>query len=164
MFAAGANGVTLSLNETGGVGYFGFWWSAGDPGNLVDVHMADGSVHEFNSQSIFDSGHLVGTVGTAGGHFGNPNAPFTGDNASQAYAYVNIYAANEASKIVSIDFFGANFETDNHSVRQALVDSGDHSGEVVDKTAPAPSALLLMLPALGLLGWTRRKTAAKAGS
>jgi len=165
LFAAGDDGVTLSLSQAGGVGYFGFWWSAGDDGNKVDVTMADGSVHEFTTQSIFDSGHLVSGVASAGGHFGNPNAAFQDQDPAQAFAYVNIYADNNASKITSIQFFGANFEQDNHSVLATLINEGDQSGEVVDKTpaaAPTPSALLLMSAGLGLLGWSRKKAVGRS--
>ena len=123
--------------------------------------MADGTMHEFTTKSIFDSGHLVGTPGIAGGHYGNPDGPFQGQNAGQAYAYVNIFAGTEASKITRVVFFENTFETDNHAVLSALVGEGDHSGEIVD-TAPTPSALLLMTLGLGLLGWSRNKAKGQA--
>ncbi len=57
-------------------GYFGFWWSAGDGNNKVTVNMADGTSQVFTTQSILDSGAVLGTPGSGGqdGHFGNQPA------------------------------------------------------------------------------------------
>ena len=117
------------------MGYFGFWWSAGDGNNVFEVTKADGSVDTFTTQSIINSPTLQGSpncpdAGTAACHFGNPTTAFLGQNASEVYAFVNIYAESEASKIVSVRFLaaGGGFESDNHTICTELIDSGNQSG------------------------------------
>ncbi|MEZ4769566.1 MAG: choice-of-anchor Q domain-containing protein [Caldilineales bacterium] len=49
---------TLTFSSTDypdGVGYFGFWWSAGDGENVLEVTRNDGTVQTFTTQSILDS-------------------------------------------------------------------------------------------------------------
>ena len=127
----------LDFAATGGpgpVGYFGFWWSAGDGNNRLEVTRADGSVETFTTQSIINSPALQGSpngngVGVVDGHFGNPtinNPPdVNGQNSGEAYAFVNIYALDEASKITSVRFItsGSGFESDNHTICTELIDT-----------------------------------------
>jgi hypothetical protein len=129
--------AVLDFTATGGpgpVGYFGFWWSAGDGNNRLEVTRADGSVETFTTQSIINSPALQGSpdgngVGVVDGHFGNPttNSPpgVNGQNSGEAYAFVNIYALDEASKITSVRFItsGSGFESDNHTICTELIDT-----------------------------------------
>jgi hypothetical protein len=143
------------------VGYFGFWWSAGDGQNQLIVNMADGSSTVFSTQSIIGSPNLQTTGGPAGfGHYGNPNTAFLGQNPGEAYAFVNIYAQDAGSKITSLVFretraTGA-FETDNHTYIVDLINTGDQTGDPVAET-PVPATALLLGAGLGLIGWTRRR-------
>ncbi len=87
--------------------------------------MADGTSQTFDTQSILDSTALVGTPGTYGGHFGNPNV--TDALPDEVFAFVNIFAVNDNARIKSLVFaekpegVGA-FESDNHTVCGDLLD------------------------------------------
>ncbi|MCB0201390.1 MAG: CSLREA domain-containing protein [Anaerolineae bacterium] len=128
----------LDFTAAGGpgpVGYFGFWWSAGDGSNVLEITRVDGTVETFTTQSIMNSPALQGSpncpdAGTATCHFGNPTTAFLGQNAGEAYVFVNIYAQNEASKIVSVRFTATTggFESDNHTVCVDLIDPANQTG------------------------------------
>ncbi|MCB0256721.1 MAG: hypothetical protein KDI55_23625, partial [Anaerolineae bacterium] len=135
----GATGYyDLDFTAPGGpgpVGYFGFWWSAGDGSNVLEITRVDGTVETFTTQSIMNSPALQGSpncpdAGTATCHFGNPTTAFLGQNAGEAYVFVNIYAQNEASKIVSVRFTATTggFESDNHTACVDLIDPGNQTG------------------------------------
>ncbi|WP_295886043.1 VPLPA-CTERM sorting domain-containing protein [uncultured Thiohalocapsa sp.] len=159
-------GYTLDFLAAGPaepVGYFGFWWSAGDGENQLTVNMADGSSRVFVTQGILDSPSLQGAPGVftdpPDGHFGNPNGPFGVDdsyNTGEPYAFVNIYAQNAASKITNIVFAElgpSGFETDNHTIVVDLIDGNNQGGSEI----PLPATALLLGAGIGLIGWTRRR-------
>lgn len=158
--AAGAPGATA-----GGVGYFGFWWSAGDGSNELVITMKDGTSETFLTQSILDSPALQGApanpVTGQDGHYGNPNYPGVSfSNGFEPYAFVNIYASNDASRMANITFRelpGSTkaFESDNHTIIVGLVNTRDQTGSEI----PLPGTALLPGAGLGLLGWTRRRRA-----
>jgi hypothetical protein len=159
-------GYTLDFLAAGpktSVGYFGFWWSAGDGENQLTINMADGSSRVFVTQAILDSPSLQGSPGvdtdTPNGHFGNPNGPFGSSyNTGEPYAFVNIYAQDAGSKITSIVFSElgpSGFETDNHTVVVGLIDGTNQGGSEIE--IPLPATTLLVGAGIGLLGWTRRR-------
>ncbi len=150
------------------VGYFGFWWSAGDGNNDLTVTMENGEQVAFTTQTILNSPALQGTptgmTGAVNGHYGNPTGNgLPNTNADEVYAFVNIYANNANNRIASITFSepnsGSGFESDNHTVVVAYIDSGDHTGTDI----PLPGTALLFGPGLALLGWARaRRSKARA--
>ena len=120
-FISTPSSYLLTLDQP--AGYFGFWWSAGDGNNKVTVNMADGSSQVFTTQSILDSGAVVGAPGGGqNGHYGNPTgAQFGGQLDTELFAFVNIFATNPNAKIESLLFeqdqgSQGEFETDNHTV------------------------------------------------
>ena len=83
--------------------------------------MADGTSQVFTTQSILDSGAVLGTPGVGhDGHYGNPTNAFTGQLDTELFAFVNIFATNPNAKIKSLLFEQARgrgeFESDNHTV------------------------------------------------
>jgi hypothetical protein len=135
--------------------------------------MKDGTTQTFVTQSILDSAALQGApadINTGrGGHYGNPNyneptvaAPVnTFSNGIEAYAFVNIYAQDDASHIANITFRelpGSTqaFESDNHTSIVDLINTGDQTGSEIP------------LPRHGAVAWRRHRadrldTASPAG-
>jgi hypothetical protein len=151
---------SATYTPTSPLGYFGFWWSAGDGENQLIVNMADGSSKTFSTQEIVDSPNLQTSGGPTGlGHYGNPTTAFLGQLPTEIFAYVNIYAQDAQSRITSIVFQSpgaiANFETDNHTISTDLIDPNNQTGEPV--SVPVPATALLLGAGLGLIGWTRRR-------
>ena len=119
-FISTPSSYLLTLDQP--AGYFGFWWSAGDGNNKVTVNMSDGSSQVFTTQSILDSGAVLGSPGSGqNGHYGNPTTAFSGQLDTELFAFVNIFATNPNAKIESLLFeqvqgAGGEFESDNHTV------------------------------------------------
>jgi hypothetical protein len=141
--------ATLDLSAAAGgpgpVDYFGFWWSAADSGNSLVVNMVDGD------EALFGSQILQTADADSRARLGNPTAEFAGQNPSEPYAYVNLYAQDPDSRIASVVFRQAAgtdaFELDNLSIAAGLITAAP----VGPADAPAPGTLLLLAPALALL-------------
>jgi hypothetical protein len=148
--------ATLDLSAAAGgpgpVDYFGFWWSAADSGNSLVANMVDGD------EALFGSRILQAADADSSARPGNPTTEFSGQNPSEAYAYVNLYAQDPGSRIASVVFSQAAgtdaFELDNLSVAAGLLPTLQPQSSTA---VPAPGTLLLLAPALALLGWARRK-------
>ncbi len=113
-------GVTLTFERP--VAYFGFWWSAGDYQNKLEITLTDGSVVNVETEQVWSSEGFVNEIASNNGHMGSPTAPFLDQNSGEPYAYLNLTSKDDNSKIVSIRFHGRNFETDNHTVTTELID------------------------------------------
>lgn len=113
-------GVTLTFDEP--VAYFGFWWSAGDHANRLQVTLVDGTVMGVETGLVWGSEGFVQSLASVGGHMGNPTGPFLDQNNHEPYAYLNLTSKDECSKIAKVRFHGRNFETDNHTVTTTLID------------------------------------------
>ncbi|RKF18789.1 hypothetical protein DBZ36_10365 [Alginatibacterium sediminis] len=140
LFVPRSKQSAVSLNFFDPVSYFGFWWSAGDGGNLLRVNTATETL-EFTTQAILDSSALVAD------HFGNPNR--TNSNTKEPYAFVNLFASTSQDYIESITFYGSNFETDNHSIAYESVALRGRSLAATNVPEPL-SAGLFALACLGL--------------
>ena len=112
-------GVTLTFDEP--VAYFGFWWSAGDYNNKLQVTLTDGTVVDVVTQLVLDSEGFVNKLSSKGGHLGSPTNKYKDQNGREGYAYLNLFAKTEEQKIQKIRFHGTNFETDNHSVTTEII-------------------------------------------
>lgn len=108
-----ANNTNLLLDFTQknptGIGYFGFWWSAGSRANSLEITTVDGKVHRYTTRTILESPFLTQQ------HFGNPNNPFKGHNIGEPYVFLNFFATDDASKIKYVNMSGSNFESDNYT-------------------------------------------------
>jgi hypothetical protein len=86
--------------------YLGFWWSAGNSNNHVDL-LDDGN----NVLASFDATDLVNALGGCPNPFcGNPNDGY--QNAGELYAYVHMRFPTGFQKV---HFYGSGFEFDNVS-------------------------------------------------
>jgi hypothetical protein len=145
-------GEAYVLNPAQPAGYFGFWWSAGNGNNEITVNLQGGASQTFSTQAILDAPGLVGTPGTAGGHFGNPTSAFNGQNPDEVYAFVNIFATDSNAKITSIVFSEkpggvGRFESDNHAACPDILDPNTGSpvpqtGTIVIRKVTQPSGAL----------------------
>lgn len=113
-------GVTLTFDEP--VAYFGFWWSAGDHANRLQVTLTDGTVFNVETGLVWESEGFIQKLASEGGHMGNPTTPFLNQNSHEPYAYLNLTATDENRKIVEVRFHGRNFETDNHTITVNMID------------------------------------------
>lgn len=127
LFGAAPTTQFLSVNLTPSK-YLGFWWSAGNDGNLVKIY--DGAT----LLGTFDSATLTALLGTYGSpvpvlaadgntyssdlYFGNPNfgSPGSRPNTNDPYAYVNLTLSDPSLAFTRIEFSGGNFEFDNVTV------------------------------------------------
>ncbi|BCG62453.1 MAG: hypothetical protein methR_P0094 [Methyloprofundus sp.] len=112
-------GITLTFNEP--VGYFGFWWSAGDYANKLTVTLADGTEIYVETGLIYQSEGYDNRIASEGGHMGSPTTKYLDENNGEPYAYLNLFATDENRKIAKVRFHGRNFETDNHTVTTAII-------------------------------------------
>lgn len=101
--------TTLSL--TNNSGYFGMWWSAGDPANVLDFYNGNTLVAQFTTAS------LLGQLSTA--YDGNPRN--TSLDSKEPFAFINFYGdANTTwNKIVLTNSGSSGFESDNYTSRVA---------------------------------------------
>lgn len=150
------NGGEIELTFNVPVGYFGFWWSAGDGGNKLTVNTLSETL-DFTTSDIRNSPALTPE------HFGNP---FWGNPASrddyhaswEPFAFVNLFAESAADAITSIRFHGYNFESDNHTALQTILpSSGAFVSRVGAQSVPEPGTIALLSFAL-LFVFKQRKS------
>jgi len=78
-FANDSTQTTLNLST--GISYFGMWWSAGDPGNVLDFYSGASKIFTFTSS-------VMNSLGSA--YNGNPNSgTHSGGNNGEKYAFIN---------------------------------------------------------------------------
>jgi hypothetical protein len=145
LFIPNRSAVELSFNQA--VGYFGFWWSAGDNGNKLSISTQSEQL-SFNTEQILDAAVLEPT------HYGSPTS--VKGNKREPYSYVNLFAESEADKITAIRFYGRNFETDNHTVsiqREAIT-----GRSLSPATVPEPKTWWLISLGLVLLLLSQRRS------
>lgn len=99
--------------------YFGFWWSAGDPYNVITFKNDGVDVASFktadlvsfiNSTATVDSSAYLGNPAYTGTESGHENEPFS---------FVNVFfngdSAYDEIVVASVTEGGAAFESDNHT-------------------------------------------------
>ncbi len=158
-FAIGAESgqTTASLALNGPQSYFGFWWSAADP---------------LNGVQLYSKGNLLATLNTNvalaalnSSYLGNPNS---GADASEPFAYLN-FTATGGTTFDQVVFNNANLSTgveaDNFSVlKSATGVSGTLINNGLTFAVPEPSSLALATlgGAIGL-GAARLRRRRRAG-
>lgn len=108
----GVFGGDLHLDLSTPQGYYGFWWSAADNANVVDITTEDGQVYNFTTAALLDAIPQA----TNPAYYGNPTQSFSRNNANEPYVFVNFFVALNDPKITKIDYYGSNFESDNLTV------------------------------------------------
>jgi len=123
-----ANIVSATLTFASPVSYFGFWWSAADPHNVFTLYSGNTAVLTMTNQTLLTA---LGACGGSNPYCGNPN---TGQDPSELFAYVNIWATRgstfTSAKFQQVDDLGG-FEFDN------LATAGDPPGDSPSIPEPA---------------------------
>ncbi len=152
-YAVAFNGTPYSITLTadpvkvpGGVNYFGYYLSALDGGNLVQFFRAGVLVGQLDPSGV------LARIGSKPAYFGNPDAPFKGQNGGQPYAFINFFDTNGTFDTVKFSqTTGGGYELDNHTVGYYTTVSGN--------TVPEPAAWTLMIAGFGLVGGSLRRRA-----
>jgi hypothetical protein len=147
---------TYTLTLSSSVNYFGYWLSALDMGNQVQLYNGSTLLFTYTPSDLIAA---LGACTTSGGYCGNPTDGYL--NGSQQYAYLDFYDNSATfNKIVFTETIAnAGYESDNHAV--ALLGSAPVVGTVLGAT-PEPSSLVLLgTGVLGVAASMRRKIAGK---
>lgn len=142
--------VTFASPKT----YFGLWWSAGDGANTLEFYQGATLLNTFTVDSILSS--INGGLGLPASYYGNPTAPFSGQNSGEPYVYLNFTSDDalgfDSIKLVNLQTSG--FETDNHSTfDKVIVPPGNSVG------VPEGGSILaiLGLSLAGMVGLRRKQ-------
>jgi len=101
--------TTLTLNTASG--YFGLWWSAGDPANVLQFYK--GGVLE----ATYTTASLLGQLPST--YKGNPTSQFLGQDSAEGFAFLNFYGVGGVTwdTIVLSNLGSSGFESDNWTSR-----------------------------------------------
>jgi PEP-CTERM motif len=135
-----SNTLSYSLLLNSPQSYFGLYWMAADPANLLQFYNGSTLVASYTGGSI--------TAGLSPAYYGDP---FTSTNANEAYVFVNFLSDNVNTNFTKVVFSnvdaGTGFESDNHTVLTATNTS----------SVPEPSAVAMLLTGLGAIAVSIRR-------
>jgi hypothetical protein len=151
-FAIGAESgqLTATLALPTNEGYFGFWFSAGDSQNVIQLYENSTLEYTLNTANLIS---FINARPDKAQYYGNPNG--SGD-ASEPFAYVNFFGTNNTffnTVVFSNMSLGTGFESDNHSIGPESVVSG-----IAVVPEPSPYFLLSAFVLTGA-GFLRRRRA-----
>ena len=135
-------GYTIDLSHSAaipGINYFGFWLSALDSGNELEL-LRDGVVLFTYSPADFRA-----AIAGDPAYFGNPDGTFRGDNPVEPYAFVDFVDLDgyfDEVKMWELPYIGG-YESDNHTVGYVAPPAIEQSLFSVS-AIPEPTALSLL--------------------
>lgn len=140
--------LNLSTSDPAGINYFGFWLSALDSGNTLTFSKAGTTLFTFSPVDV------LALVGGMPAYFGNPEAPYSGQNGGQPYVFLNFFDTNGTFDKVT---FSENptiggYESDNHTVGFFTGESGTPVGSV-----PEPATWAMMILGFAAVGAMMRR-------
>jgi len=152
----GTNTQTI-LNLTNSSAYFGLWWSAGDPKNVLDFYSgANGTgtlLAEFTTDNLMDK--LTPKTVYPNGYYGNPNAgPNYQKDSGEPFAFINFFGVSgtDWSSIVVRNNGTSGFEADNYTSRVVAYNSATDGAmpgiilEEIDGTQVTPADGMALAP------------------
>lgn len=150
--ADSTHSITLSLtdqNDAAGVKYFGYWLSALDAGNVLQLYENSSLVFQFNPSQV------LAAVGGDPAYFGNPvPGPDQGGDAAEPFVFVNFFSTTEFNKVVFSETIpGSGYESDNHTVGESFQSVTGNPAPGV----PEPASWALMILGLGGAGAVMRQ-------
>ena len=158
----------MTVTLTTAASYFGFYFSAGDAGNVVELYSGNNLLLTFKTADLINmlprtEGSQIqainGSYYNTLDYYGQPG-PNQGATNNEPYAYVHFVGTNGTTfdKIRFSEPTTATFETDNHSVRTT---APTLPGTLVNITGtiqvPEPSGAALALCSFGALALFRRR-------
>lgn len=139
-FVTASDSSPVTINLTTPQSYFGFWWSAGDGGNILEFYKGGELIETFKAELMDDNFPAI--------QLGNPYAKYINDagdvgfsktlvpedsqaNSGEKYAFLNFFMKGGKSfdKIV---MRGSNFEFDNLTFLKNLSTVARGDGTIVD--------------------------------
>jgi hypothetical protein len=152
-------GYSLDLSSTipGGVNYFGYWLSALDRGNQVSFYSKGALLFTFNPQDVINA---VNTHADHAQYYGNPNAPFKGQDSGEPYIFLDFF--NDKGTFDKVVFAeipqSGGYESDNHTVGHFLTKgTGTSVPLTLSGAVPEPASWAMMLAGFGLVGIGARR-------
>jgi hypothetical protein len=146
--------LDLASTEPQGVTYFGFWLSALDGNNNLTFFQGGQELFTFNAA---DARSFINGLPNSGDYFGNPNAPFAGQNSREPYSFLNFYARGNTrfDQVVFSQGTSGGYESDNHTVgRWSRISGTVVSGSDV---VPEPASWAMLIAGFGLVGAAMRR-------
>ncbi len=152
-FAVGAESGTSSetLTLPSDQGYFGFWFSAGDSANEIQLYENSTLEYTLDTAGLIN---FINKQSDVSAYYGNPN---NGGDGGEPFAYVNFFGTHGTvfnTIVFSNASLGSGFESDNHSIALSAPVSG-----IPISSVPEPGCVAL-LASVGLTGAAllRRRT------
>jgi len=160
------NAMTVTL--TTAASYFGFYFSAGDAGNVVELYSGGNLLLTFKTADLINmlpntDGSTIqainGNLYNTKDYWGQPG-PNQQATSNEPYAYVHFVGTNGTTfdQIRFSEPTTATFETDNHSVRTTAPELPDTLVNITT-TVPEPSGAALAAFSFGTLALFRRRRA-----
>jgi T5SS/PEP-CTERM-associated repeat protein len=149
---AASNPTTLTLAKP--QQYFGLWWSAGGPNNVLSFYSGSKLLETFKTDDVVN---FINKQANKNAYYGNPN---NGKSKGKPYAFLNFYADPSNpnltfDRIVFSNLPGGGFEQDNHTIASIYteisgmdinpatrVDLGSDPGSIDTKGVKGPDSTL----------------------
>jgi hypothetical protein len=143
---------TTSIKLSAAVTYAGLWASAID---------GDFATTTGNSVALYSGANLLGSfalkpllAGASNAYYGNPNAPWQGQDSWEPFAFFGFTSATAFDRIDIIQNGGGGFELDNITIGNAI---GHHGSNDSTGAVPEPASWAMMLVGFGAMGAMLRR-------